>query len=102
MIGDRRFLLEFDGEPHFKFTPRFHETLEIFRERCQIDILKTQKGIEAGFFVIRIDHTQIDNVEFHITAALKSPPSSKYYVSDERIYHHLIAAMNTYLIRTLI
>lgn len=101
-INDRWYLLEFDGIQHFKFVSMFHKNKAEFVHNQQIDILKTQNGIEAGYFVIRIDYKQIDTIASHVQEALKYPEYRKYYVSNYKTYHHLVSQMNTYFIRRLL
>lgn len=68
----KKYLLEFDGVQHFEFSPRFHYDQQAFIEKQSVDTLKTQKGIEEGYYIIRIDHTQIDNIDQHIREAIKT------------------------------
>lgn len=65
------YIIEFDGVQHFKFVEYFHKLPNIFIERQEIDILKTITALKCGYNVIRIDYKQIDNVDFHISEALK-------------------------------
>jgi hypothetical protein len=97
----REYLLEFDGEQHFKVMKHHHKTMNDLLDRKEIDILKTEKALDAGYFIIRIDYTQLDKVATHIAAALKLPSYHRYYFSNTNMYHHIISAMNTHLIRQL-
>lgn len=92
--GERRFLLEFDGRQHFEYVDLFYSEEEEFINRQEIDIVKTQKGLEAGYCIIRIDHTQLGNIGKHINAALNSTDLSKsLYVSNPEMYAHILAAI---------
>lgn len=65
----------------------FHKNTAHFTQRQEIDILKTIKGIQAGYYIIRIDYTQINNIDVHITRALNSLNST--YFSDPIMYKYI-------------
>lgn len=87
----RKWLLEFDGIQHFEKCDYFHEDEDEFIEKQEIDIMKTKKALEAGYCLIRIDHTQMDNVEEHIHKAINS--ESNLYVSDVEMYDYILDAL---------
>jgi len=89
------YIIEFDGEQHFKFTPFFHREETKFQEKQQIDITKTLAAINAGYKVIRIDHTQINNIGTHIDEALRLKQS--LYVSTPKLYSHIVSPVMTTL-----
>lgn len=89
--GQRKYLLEFDGMQHFKFSPRFHANNDDFEMKRQIDILKTKEGIESDYCIIRIDYTQIHNIDRHIKIALNNPEI--LYFSDRIMYKYIIDAL---------
>ena len=84
--SERNYLLEFDGIQHFKYG-YFHKSEAHFAERQQTDILKTLKAIEAKYYIIRIDYTQINNIGIHITHALSS--QNQTYFSDPLMYQYI-------------
>ena len=84
----RKYLLEFDGIQHFKFINYFYNNEEDFLQRQKVDILKTQKGLDEGYNIIRIDYTNIDNIPNHIQLALDK--EEKIYVSDCEMYTYIL------------
>lgn len=90
--NNKRYLLEFDGIQHFKLIKFFHNTNEDFVERQLIDILKTQKAIESGYNLIRIDHSQLNNIGYHLNSALNSEANP--YYSDISKYQYIINEVN--------
>lgn len=85
---NRNYLLEFDGQQHFRYNDFFHRDEEKFEESQQRDILKTNIALQSGYCVIRIDYTQIDNIEYHIRNAI----SNNYwlYVTDTIMYQYIL------------
>lgn len=82
-----KWLLEYDGGQHFKYVPFFHDdNIETFYEHQNIDIIKTKSAIEEGYYVIRIDYTQINNIQSHIEQALRLKQS--LYLSTPELYAH--------------
>jgi very-short-patch-repair endonuclease len=55
-LPDYKIIIEFDGEQHFKFSAKFHQTEESFQERKYIDIIKTFHVLTNNLRMIRIDH----------------------------------------------
>lgn len=95
----KKFLIEFDGDLHFIFKTHFHSTMEEFIKRQNIDIEKTQLAIIEGYFLIRIDYTQLktNTIENHIINGIQKCLSSsdKYYLSDPEIYKYMIDKLNS-------
>lgn len=90
--NNRNFLLEFDGSQHFKYVPYFHQDVNEFIRKQQVDVLKTQRGLEKGYSIIRIDYTQINNLNLHINNAFNS--TSTLYFSDHTIYQYIINGLS--------
>jgi very-short-patch-repair endonuclease len=88
-----KYVIEFDGVQHFKFVEYFHKLPNVFIERQEIDILKTITALKCGYNVIRIDYKQIENVNFHISEALKL--KDKTYFSTPELYTHIIRQLET-------
>ncbi|CAH6419303.1 Hypothetical protein HVR_LOCUS504 [uncultured virus] len=84
-----RYLLEYDGRQHFEYINFFFIDEDEFKERQLIDIIKTQKALNEGYRVIRIDYKQIDIIKYHIEKALSSNATT--YFSDETMYTHIIS-----------
>lgn len=92
---NRNYILEFDGQHHFEYTNFFHRTEEKFKESQQPDIIKTYTAMQSGLCVIRIDYTQINNIEYHIRNALSSLINIyTLYVSNTIIYKYILDAIN--------
>lgn len=81
------YILEIDGSQHFIFPSKFHRTQAKFRKYQKTDVLKTHIAIINGYRVIRIDYTQICNLDFHLTTALSK--RSWLYLSNVEKYKYL-------------
>jgi hypothetical protein len=92
VYNNRQYLLEFDGEQHFTYNDFHHRDEAHFRERQSVDILKTQHAYQNNYFLIRIDYTQIDNIQHHLHAAMTSPNTEVRYLSNPEMYAYLFAA----------
>jgi very-short-patch-repair endonuclease len=88
-----KYVIEFDGVQHFKFVQHFHKLVNVFIEKQEIDILKTIVALKCGYNVVRIDYKQINNVNFHISEALKR--GQKTYFSTPELYMHIIRQLET-------
>ena len=84
MYNNIIWLLEYDGGQHFTMCDFFHKTYTNFL-RCQlIDTVKTFIPIYFNYRVIRIDYTQINNIEYHILKALEL--NEPIYFSTPEMY----------------
>lgn len=85
---NRKYLLEFDGEQHFKEDPTFfHRGEGKFDHQQNLDRLKTYIAIATGYCIIRIDYTQINTIKDHITQAIEF--DDMFYLSNEELYEYL-------------
>lgn len=87
-FNNRIYILEFDGQQHFEYNDFFHRDPENFKEHQQVDILKTYTALHSGCCVIRIDYSQIDNIEYHIRSALNN--NYLLYVTNISIYKYIL------------
>lgn len=85
--NNRAYLLEFDGEQHFTQNDFHHDDEAHFREKQVVDVVKSQHAYQNGYFLIRIDYTQIDNIREHLHRALTS--TERYYLSNPEMYAYL-------------
>lgn len=83
-LGWTAFIL---GIQHFKISAIFHDGIEKFYEQQETDKRKTEKAIEEGYNFIRIDYTQLNNVNFHIKQALKLKQT--LYLSMPELYEYI-------------
>ena len=88
---DRKYLLEFDGQQHFYFTSKFHKNTEDFVHKQEIDVLKSRHALIENFNLIRIDYTQINNIEKHILRAFDR--DCKIYYSNPKLYSYIQRAL---------
>ena len=86
LYNGQYFILEYDGEQHFKYSPYFHQNMENFEIRKQRDIQYTLDAIKSNYKIIRIDYTQEKHIEQHIINALNL--GNIYYLSSQ-IYSHI-------------
>ncbi len=87
--NSKEYLLEYDGIQHFERSKMFHRSTDDFYEKQEVDISKTKASLEKGFVMIRIDHIQLGNIEYHINQALDYDFS--LYVSDEDMYDYILS-----------
>jgi hypothetical protein len=80
------FLIEFDGFQHFEMT-HFHKSYEHFLYRQRVDLEKTLAAFNAGYCLIRIDHTQEGNITNHLQQALSQP--QRLYLSTPDMYRYI-------------
>lgn len=85
----RKYLLEYDGEQHFKENQFFKRTLE---EEHQNDINKTYNGINSGYSVIRIDYkVKFEEIENIITFCFSQKEKIIMYLSNYEMYDWLLS-----------
>ncbi|MEO6067391.1 MAG: hypothetical protein ABIQ41_05365, partial [Gemmatimonadales bacterium] len=68
-------------------APFFHINEEEFHNKQQIDTLKTQHAIRSGYCVIRIDYTQINEIESHLEKAIAL--KGETYFSTPLMYSYI-------------
>lgn len=91
----RIYILETDGEQHFKIIEFFHKKEGAFEKAQRRDIHKQYMALKNGFKIIRIDY-KIKNSEMkeHIIKALNS--SEEIYYSNPEIYTWLDEGVKTH------
>lgn len=60
-IGETKFLIEYDGEQHFKFVDYFFKSLEEFEKRKLDDMKKNIIALENNYKLLRIHYSLTDN-----------------------------------------
>jgi hypothetical protein len=94
----QKFLLEYDGSPHFQYVPYFHRTEEKYLLRKEVDVLKTTTAIAEDYFIIRIDHTCFESIQDNLLNALSKFDdiienvfiSKNCYFSNTSLYNYII------------
>ena len=92
----QRVMVEYDGEPHFVYSPYLHKTVESFESYRASDALKQQVAVELDCLVIRL-HYSVDNVHLvrgHIEKALAKKRAYVYYSHPEH-YKHLCSSTSS-------
>ena len=84
---NRKFLVEFDGEQHFRYVRKYHKTKGKFFEAQIVDRVKTWASLNSQCHMIRIDYTQRDNTKYHITMAVNM--RCNLYLSDPILYKYI-------------
>lgn len=82
-IHGRKYLIEFDGEQHFKFNDYFFESNEKFEERKNIDIIKSVEAIKYGYTIVRIGYN-IRDIDSFLDYAFNC--NERLIVSDIDLY----------------
>lgn len=83
----RRFLVEFDGEQHFRFVKRYHRTKKAFHESQLVDRIKTHVALISGYHLIRIDYTQMPLIQAHLINAISI--NTPVYYSTPQMYTYI-------------
>lgn len=85
-------LLEFDGSQHFRDEKYFnHDERTSLENRQKMDILKTTEAISAGYYIIRIDFTQLNYIPYHILDALRNlDDETPYFFSRPEMYDYIM------------
>lgn len=81
------YILEVDGLQHMTYVELYHDNIEGFYRKQQIDIEKTYHPIANGINVIRISATEMDFTEYHIKCALEL--RRNLYVSNKYLYKYI-------------
>lgn len=95
---NKKYILEYDGEQHFEFTPYFHKTKEDFQKRKDYDILKTRTAVLSGFRIIRLA-CSVDEVEEHIITAINIKKDYDCYLSSIDKYEFIIKELKLVLVK---
>jgi hypothetical protein len=90
MYRGRKFLIEYDGEQHFRIVELFHGSAEGLAEQHCIDIEKTRAALREGCFLIRIDYTCFDQIEWHIHNAVTNSEGQYLYYSTPTMYQFIV------------
>jgi len=92
-----RYILEFDGQQHFKETS-FRNTLAEFKKQQDRDIEKSLWGVKNGFFLIRIDYScrNLKKILLHLENAWHQCESgNSWYFSNPELYVHISTCLRT-------
>lgn len=90
----RNYIIEFDGIQHFEYSSFFHADENGFQERRCLDIIKTQSAINNGYHVIRIAHSDIDDIAKILDGVFADPISKfRLVVSDTLKYKWILDAL---------
>jgi len=89
--GEKIYLVEYDGNQHFEYTPIFHSSERRFHQLQTRDVHKTAAALMQGYHVIRLDAKTVKEIGPHIQAALQIN-TSRLYVSHPERYQWLLEA----------
>lgn len=87
IYNGQKFLLEFDGEQHFRYVRKYHKSKSKFLECQIIDRVKTFAAWSSGYRFIRIDYTQIDHIKYHLISAINC--NAIVYLSNPELYKYI-------------
>lgn len=68
-------LIEYQGEPHYRFIKHFHKTQEKFKYRQHMDFLKFQYALENGYNFIPIPYWDLDRLDMILSEILLDDPT---------------------------
>lgn len=83
-LDNQRYIVEIDGEQHFKHTKYFQPTIEDYHECRRRDVEKTYIALRYGYNVIRISYDELYNLQEHINRAIRG--NSRLYFSNQERY----------------
>jgi hypothetical protein len=83
----QNYLVEYDGEQHFRYVRKYHREKSRFIESQIVDRIKTYYAIVSGCHLIRIDYTQTEHIRHHMIMALHC--NYALYMSDPQMYHYI-------------
>lgn len=95
-IEGQKYIVEFDGRQHFD-SIEFFDKRQSLEERQEVDIIKSYLAVNTGHVLIRIDHTQLDDVEKHLITAITAGKWT--YFSTPPMYTWLIQPSTEQLIK---
>lgn len=84
--NSKRYLLELDGIQHFELCFFHLSSIDLTRSQDR-DRIKTHKALQLGYSIIRIDHTQLNTIPYHINAAISS--QEPLYFSTPSMYTYI-------------
>lgn len=90
IIEDRKIIIEFDGEQHFKKCT-WHEDEEDFLEHQEVDRRKTQAALLSGYTLIRIHKREYEDIKAfldHVLTQVNNTPV--LYVDDINMYEYIL------------
>jgi hypothetical protein len=85
--GNRRYIIEYDGQQHFEYVRKYHKSKAKFLESQVIDRIKTYSVWKSNLFLIRIDYTQMEHIRHHIITAVNS--NCIVYLSNPEMYKYI-------------
>lgn len=83
----QHYLVEYDGEQHFRFVRKYHRIKSRFVESQIVDRIKSYYAIASGYHLIRIDYTQTEHVRHHMIMAIQS--NYMFYMSNPEMYRYI-------------
>ena len=85
---EQEYLLEFDGEQHFKHSNLYHREGKTLQKQQDNDCFYSHFALSKGYRLIRIDYNQIDYIQHHLEQAFKS--YYDVYFSTSNMYVHIL------------
>ena len=87
----RKYIIEFDGEQHFRFTFFYHRHVSELGKSQMRDRCKTYIALRSDINVIRIHRKEYPNIQKFLIYVLSiKPPRSRLFVDDVRKYQYLL------------
>ena len=70
IINSIKYLIEYDGEQHFKYNNHWYKNYDNFLERQEVDKIKTLIPLILGYNILRISNDDIDHIKMCINKIL--------------------------------
>lgn len=86
-----KYIIEFDGEQHFRYTNSWHRDDDHF-ELCQSrDRTKSYCAVQEGYTIIRINNKEYNDIKLFMDKVLsQNNTAPKLYVDDTELYSYLL------------
>ena len=98
MYNNKWYILEYDGIQHFKQIAFFHSDEDKFKYNQSKDVIKSFHAVNTGYYLIRIDYTQLRYIKSHIMdALLLLNDDIKIYYSNINMYYYIHENLSNFL-----
>lgn len=63
--GNLKFLLDFDGQQHFQYTPFYHKSKIDFRKQLEYDMRKNKYCLQHKIIFLRVPYWDLEDLTLH-------------------------------------
>lgn len=95
-LNGQKYLIEFDGEQHFKHIPYFHN-VDSFERLKQTDLTKSVEAVRSGYILVRVDYNSINRIKKILDFVFGEFPTRKYYLTNPTLYKDHYTLLDVYI-----